>query len=40
MNATSPWLLNVNTKLNDPGLQPIIEQTALGYSFKVFTNNK
>jgi hypothetical protein len=36
MNAVSPWLLSINTKLNDPGLQPVFEQEAAGYSFKVY----
>jgi len=36
MNALSPWLLSVNAKLNDPQLQPVFEQDALGYSFKVY----
>src|SRR3979409_1955328 len=36
MNAVSPWLLTINAKLNDPDLQPVSEQEALGYSFKVF----
>ena len=36
MNATSPWLLNTNAKLNSPDLQPVFEQQAGAYSFKVY----
>jgi hypothetical protein len=36
MNAVSPWILSINTKLNDPGLRPVFEQEAAGYSFKVY----
>lgn len=36
MNAVSPWLLTINAKLNDPGLQPVFEQEAAGYTFKVY----
>ncbi len=36
MNATSAWVLSVNAKLNDPQLQPVFEQEALGYSLKVY----
>jgi hypothetical protein len=36
MNAISAWLLNANSKLNDPGLTAIYEQQAAGYSFQVF----
>jgi hypothetical protein len=36
MNATSPWVLNANSKLNDPGLTAVYEQHVAGYSFKVF----
>jgi hypothetical protein len=36
MNAVSPWLLSINAKLNDPGLQPVFGKEALGYSFSVF----
>lgn len=36
MNATSPWLLNANSKLNSPGLTAVFDQQAAGYSFKVY----
>jgi len=36
MNATSPWLLTANSKLNSPGLAASYEQQAVGYSFKVY----
>ena len=36
MNATSPWLLNTNAKLNSPDLQPVYEQQTGIYSFKVY----
>lgn len=36
MNAVSPWLLTINAKLNAPGLQPLFEQEAAGYAFKVY----
>lgn len=40
MNATSPWVLSINTKLNDPLSKPVFEQEALDYSFQVyFTDN-
>jgi hypothetical protein len=36
MNATSAWLSNANTQLNDAAISAVFEQQALGYSFKVF----
>jgi hypothetical protein len=36
MNALSPWLLNINAKLNDPNLQPVFKQGVNGYLFSVF----
>jgi hypothetical protein len=36
MNATSPWLRNVNASLNNPELSSIYEQDRRGYSFKVY----
>jgi hypothetical protein len=36
MNATSPWLLTVNNKLNSPDLIPVYQQDVAGYSFKVY----
>src|ERR1700743_95889 len=36
MNATSPWLLAVNSKLNAPGLTPIYETEYKAYALKVY----
>ncbi|NOW96431.1 hypothetical protein [Mucilaginibacter sp. SG564] len=36
MNATSAWLLTVNSKLNSPDLTVVYEQQAAEYSFKVY----
>jgi len=36
MNAVSPWLLNVNTILNDPDLSPEYTSERWGYSFKLY----
>ena len=36
MNATSPWLRNVNASLNNPELSSIYEQDKRGYFFKVY----
>jgi len=36
MNALSPWLLAIYTKLNNPKLKPVFEKERLGYSFKVY----
>jgi hypothetical protein len=36
MNAVSPWLLNVNTILNDPALSPVHVAERQGYSFKLY----
>lgn len=40
MNATSAWLLAINVKLNDPHLQPVFEQVAMGYSFNVYLTDE
>jgi hypothetical protein len=36
MNAVSPWLLNINTILNDPALLPVHAAERRGYSFKLY----
>jgi hypothetical protein len=36
MNATSPWLLNINAKLNSPDLSAVFERQAADYAFKVY----
>jgi hypothetical protein len=36
MNVPSPWLLNVNAKLNDSGLTPAFEQKTRVTPLKLF----
>jgi hypothetical protein len=36
MNATSPWLLAVNAKLNSPDLIAVHEKQTAGYAFKTY----
>ncbi len=40
MNASSAWLLSVNAKLNDPTLEPVFEQLATGYTFKIYKTDE
>lgn len=35
MNALSPWLLNINAALNQPGLAVIFEKQDGGYHYKI-----
>ncbi|OCX53997.1 hypothetical protein BEL04_06900 [Mucilaginibacter sp. PPCGB 2223] len=39
MSAASPWLLNINKQLNEPGLQSVFGREVSGYLFKVFLTN-